>query len=81
MFGKIKTSKTYHDDKNSNEDSNEVSEKGQGMLDIVHITHMRLLNDVLSIHNHVAHKNQKSKIQLQIREKHVKQLAKAWLII
>ena len=60
--------RTYHDDKNSNKHSYEVREKGQGMLDIVQITPVCLLNDILSVYYHVPHKNQKPKIQLQIHK-------------
>ena len=57
---------SYHDNENSHENSNEVSEKVQSMLHIVQITEVSSLNYFLGIDHHVAHKHQKSKVQLQI---------------
>lgn len=70
---------TYHDNEDSDKDSYEVGEKGQGVLNIVHVTVVCLLDDVLSVHHHVTHKHQKPEIQLQIGEgkKVIRRIAEA----
>ena len=49
---------THHNNEKSDENTNEISEKTQGMLHIVHITKMSPLDYFLSINYHVAHKQQ-----------------------
>ena len=56
---------THHDYKNSDKNSSKISEKGQGMLYVVQIPQVCLLNYILGIYYDVAHKHQKSKIQLE----------------
>lgn len=58
------SSLTHHDYQNADKYSNKISEKGQGMLYIVQVTQVCLLNYVLCVHNHVAHKHQKPKVYL-----------------
>lgn len=59
----------YHDNKNSDKDSNKVCEKGHSMLHIVQIIMVCLLNDILSVHYHVTQEHQEPKIQLHILHK------------
>lgn len=65
MFDIFKDKTPHHYDENTDEHSDEISEKGESMLHIVQISMVSLLNNILGINNYVAHKHQESKIQLQ----------------
>lgn len=56
---------TYHDNEYTDKNSNEISEKGQGMFHIVQIAKVSFLNYLLGVHYNVAHEHQQPKVQLQ----------------
>jgi hypothetical protein len=45
----------YHDDKDANEHSNEVSKEGESMLDVVQVSIVGPFNNVLCVKYYVAH--------------------------
>ena len=60
------TPKSHHDDEDADEDSHEVGEEGQGVLDVVHVTMVRPLDDLLRVVHHVAQEDQQPKVNLQV---------------
>ena len=62
----IRQPQSHHDDEDADEDSHEVGEEGQGVLDVVHVTMVRPLDDLLRVVHHVAQEDQQPKVNLQV---------------
>jgi hypothetical protein len=56
---------TNHDDEDADKDGHEVGEEGESVLDVVHVTVVSHLDDLLRIVHHVPKEDQQAKVNLQ----------------
>lgn len=60
------TPEAHHDDKDADEDSHEVGEEGESVLDVVHVATVRPLDDLLCVVHHVPQEDQQPKVDLRV---------------